>query len=76
MRVSWMPDPGGLRSSTLRRLGLLVNNKPRLRPEIYLYLKPDYDYLAPGLRQLLGVDLSGPTWCVQMPGMPKARIAF
>jgi hypothetical protein len=48
----------------LRRLGLLVNNKPRLSPKVYEFLDPQYDCLALGLRQLLGSDLAGPAWLV------------
>jgi hypothetical protein len=48
----------------LRRLGLLVNNKPRLSPRVYEFLDPQYDCLALGLRQLLGADLTGPAWLV------------
>lgn len=48
--------------ASLRKLGLLVRNKNRLSPLVYELLDPQYDCLAVGLRQLLGVDLSGPKW--------------
>lgn len=48
----------------LRKLGVLARNKPVLSGRIYDLLNPEYDSLAPGLRQLLGRDLTGPAWLV------------
>jgi hypothetical protein len=49
---------------TLRRLGLLVGGRAVLHPAAYQFMQPEYDCLTDGLRHLLGVDLSGPAWCV------------
>jgi hypothetical protein len=48
---------------TLRKLGLLQNNKNRLSPTIYEFIDPQYDSITEGLRQLLGKELTGPEWC-------------
>jgi hypothetical protein len=49
---------------TLRKLGLLQNNKNRLSPIVYNFLDPQYDSITEGLRYLLGADMQGPKWLV------------
>ena len=48
----------------LDQMGLLVRGRiPRISPEIYQYMHPEYDPLTAGLRYVLGPDMSGPAWC-------------
>lgn len=57
----------------LRRIGALMGNSNKLSPIIYEFMDPQYDALAPGLRQMLGRDLSGPKWLVCNCEQCKAR---
>lgn len=48
----------------LHRLGLKKRYSIHLHPDVYEFIRPEYDALTEGLRHLLGVNLSGPAWCV------------
>jgi hypothetical protein len=46
----------------LRRLGAFLGKSNRLSPRIYELIRPEFDCIAKGLGNLLGEDLSGPSW--------------
>ena len=62
--------------TSLRRLGLLVENKAQLSPMIYQMLEPQFDCLMDGLSRMLGRDCSGPEWCLCGCDQCKAKLTI